>query len=354
MGYAIFQYVRELLSPKGSQGPKTRIVARAEAPYASVLVANDSFWAEEGGSALLSRNDCVTGHTFSTYQKRVRSWPSLLNIVDSPVDTSNLSVTDDAQRIFTRDAERTVESPQRRLEYTQALSLVYQRVRDYHQGQGFICAFLSMFLSREDVARVVWYLHDSTRHHSGYYKGAPQTFVADAMVMNELAKIYVPNVVAHLEKMGFVKDNTHMFCVKWFVGLGLHMMPFSVLFSFMELFLFHGHDFLFRFSMVYLQNLEAEILKRTTMTAVNALLRNENVDDHKKPHPVIAAFPEAEFFNHVIEKALQFNLDSSVDYKALREREHTAYAALMEARAQRMQQMKDDDSGDEIVFSDED
>eukprot|EP00397_Hematodinium_sp_SG-2012_P018622 GEMP01019083.1.p1 GENE.GEMP01019083.1~~GEMP01019083.1.p1 ORF type:complete len:380 (+),score=105.22 GEMP01019083.1:171-1310(+) len=325
----------------------------ANAAYTPVLVNDGSFWSTEASSALMSRNDCVNSKTFGTYQRRVRSWLHILKIEDTPVDASRLSVDASAERIFTRDAERTVESPARRIEYIKALSLVYQKVGDYHQGQGYICAFMSMFLTTEDLARVLWFLHESTQHHSGYYKAEPQSFVADAMVMYELAKVYVPHVVTHLENMGFIKDNAHMYCVKWFTGLGLHMMPFSILFSFMELFLLHGRDFLFRFSIVYLANLESEIVKRTSINAVNSLLRNENVDDHKKPHPVIAAWPEVDFFHHVIEKALQFDLNSALDYKSMCEKEHHLHTQLMAQRRARVAEMAAEASDDEIVFSDE-
>jgi len=303
----------------------------------------------------MSRNDCVTEKTFETYQTRVRSWPSLLKVVDTVVDTSQVCVDEDLLRIFTRDAERTVEDPARRCAYINALSLVHRKFGDYHQGGGYICAFLSIFLSREDLARVMWFLDESTTHHHGYYKGEPQIFVADAMVLNELTRIYFPKLLQHLEKVGFAKDNTHMYCVKWFAGLGLHMMPFSTMFSFIELFLLNGREFLFQFSMAYFQELETAIMSNAAMNLVNALLRNEHIDDHKKAHPSISAWPEVKFFEKVLRNATLFDLDSKVDFRDLLEKEHARYAETVLLRRARMDEMKkkDMESDDEIVFSDE-
>ena len=62
---------------------------------------------------------------------------------------------------------------------------------------------------------------------NGYYKAAAQNFVADARVFHALMSKQLPDLNAHLEKLGIVDENTNMYCVKWFSGMGVHFMPFS-------------------------------------------------------------------------------------------------------------------------------
>lgn len=320
----------------------------------SILVTDKSFWTEEGKSALLSRNDCLTENTFPTFQRRVKDWVQRLGLAHTPVDTSNLDCAPDFMRIFQKDADRTVEEQKRRVNYIEGLCLVHQKLQDYHQGGGYICALLSIFLSKEDLARIMWWLNASPRHHLGYYKAQPSRFFLDSMTLYELTKIYMPALSDHLTSLGFVKQNYHMFCVKWFVGLGLHMMPYSVLLTYMECFLFHDIEFIFKFSLVYLHTLEKEIIDRKTMTEVNGLLRNEDLGDHKKPHPLIKAWPEQDFFRGVIAEALKVNLNDKVNFNDLREREHREGGELLAQRTERIKEMEAECSDDEIVFSDED
>ena len=62
---------------------------------------------------------------------------------------------------------------------------------------------------------------------NGYYKAAAQNFVADARVFHALMSKQLPDLNAHLEKLGIVDENTNMYCVKWVSGMGVHFMPFS-------------------------------------------------------------------------------------------------------------------------------
>jgi len=325
----------------------------APEPVASIFVRDESFFTEEGNSALLSRNDCIDVNTFGYHQHRIKSLITTLKLNNVEVKEDDLTCTEEFRRIFARDADRTVEKIWRREEYKKALTVIHQKLQDYHQGGGYVCAFLSIFLKTDELARIIWYLHESPNHHAGYYKAKPENFIKDAVTLYELLNIYLPELNAHLTKCGLVRDNVHMYCVKWFIGLGLHFMPFKQMFHFIEVFMYTGVEWLFKFSITYLRLLSSEIMEKKQLDQINSLIRNEDTGDHKKAHPHIKAYPEQNFFQCVFKDALEFDLNEKCNFKELRERTHQEYGEVLQKRKEKEEAMKAGESDDEIEFSDE-
>jgi len=112
-------------------------------------------------------------------------------------------------------------------------------------------------------------------------------------------------------------------------------------------------EFLFKFSICYLQLLAPEIMQIGTLDKVNSLIRNEDAGDHKKAHPLIKKFPEEKFFNRVFKDVMEFDLNEKCDFKKLRKETHESYGAVLQARKEKEEAMKAGESDDEIVFSDD-
>lgn len=189
-----------------------------------------------------------------------------------PVDiTAGESVTNgEALRIFNRDADRTLTTTEGKKRVVDLMKLCWTEVKDYHQGGGFICAFLGVFLSSEDVARIYWHLHRTTM--SGYFSGQAETLVADCVVFYKLLQVMRPNIVEKMGKMGMVAENAHMWLSKWLVGAGIHSAPFSVLFAYFELLLQSGTEFLFKFAMAWVLHWESTIMTCNAIDDLNCLL----------------------------------------------------------------------------------
>eukprot|EP00392_Amoebophrya_sp_AT5.2_P007980 g7999.t1 len=259
------------------------------------------------------------------------------------------------ERIFRRDADRTMLHEHRRLRFIDTLTLCNVELQDYHQGGGFIAAFLSLYLPQEDVARIMSHLH---RHEMrGYFKAAAQGFVSDSRVFHELFKLYLPNLNAHLEKHQMNSENTQMWCIKFFVGMGVHFMPFTILFQYFEACLQHGHEFVFKFGISWLRHLETHLMLATSTSSLTALLRNEHPTDQTKSHPALWGGDirrEIDTFEEILANAHSVNLSKFGDFAELRRRKADEFERLMVQRQLRMQELAaevDDCEGD---FSDED
>ncbi|CAD7923651.1 unnamed protein product [Amoebophrya sp. A120] len=329
------------------------------------LIGNDAidvFFREEEGSALLTRNDCVKPASHAEFVAKVANWLSFVSQISvdkgmiaksfvnaSPEERGRL------ERIFRRDADRTMLNEHRRLRFIETLTLCNVELQDYHQGGGFITAFLSLFLRQEDVARVIWHLH---RHEMvGYFKGAAQGFVSDSRVFHELFRQFLPNLNAHLERHQMNSENTQMWCIKFFVGMGVHFMPFTIVFQYFEACLQHGHEFFFKFGISWLQHLETHLMLARSTSELGALLRNEHPTDQTKSHPGLwkgSVKDEIEAFEEILANAHSVNLNRFGDFQQLRIRKAAEFEQLMIQRAKRMEELADEVENCEGDFSDED
>lgn len=60
---------------------------------------------------------------------------------------------------------RTFESDEFRAEEVEVLTAIYSVLRDYHQGLGFVVAFLLLFLPKADVATIAIYMERVSDYH---------------------------------------------------------------------------------------------------------------------------------------------------------------------------------------------
>lgn len=249
------------------------------------MFQDPQFWEDERDSPLLSRGfDAFTLDDLrNLVTQRVRSWPDLLPEVVCNLHQSSNCESQEAVRIFQRDAERTFISKdesevqrrtaKRQEKQVELLKLVYSQVQEYHQGMGFLVAFLQLFLEANDVVRVVLALHQSDRHSAGYFRSEPQAFVRDARVLRRLTEERLPRLASHLASLGAVPE---MYSVKWFIGLAVHFLPLSDLLDYWEGFFQYGFEWVLAFGLEFFQEFQSELLQETSTAGVMTILRMED------------------------------------------------------------------------------
>jgi len=315
---------------------------------------DDTFWFEEANGALLSRN---FGYLKPNAMEALREkFKQLVDLVPVKVDVDpaqSHQCTDEASlRIYQRDADRTFDVEWRKKEFIDALKLCWvYGGRDYQQGLGYIVAFLMLFLDKVSVVRIALSLEKSPNHSLGYFKAQPTDFVRDARVMHRLIEALFPDVAAHMKSNGLVLMNCHMYCVKWFSGLGLHFFPFEHMLRYYQLYLSHGVEVSVRFSLAYIEALRSELLGCFGTNEVSALLRNE-AQDHKKAHALVQKRGD-QFFPSVMDRMMSLNLQGH-DIATMRQKEGELVAQEMREKQEKIDKMKAEESDDGIEFSDED
>ena len=327
------------------------------------MFSTPQFWHDENDSPLLARNfNFVDKDNLDELIKRVESWADLCTgFQDIALKDNQHELCKDEQflRIFRKDAERTYvpkhdpEQHKRTLErhdmHIYILRTVVSEVNDYHQGMGYIAAFLGLFLEAKVVSKFMLALHRETKYSKGYFSATPQRFVADAHVLNRIIAQRRPTLHAHLAKHGVLPE---MYATKWFVGLGLHVLPYASLFDFYELFFQHGYAYLFRFGIAYVEKFEDKLLAAKDTSGIMTILRAEDPRcDWKPTADMIARHEKEDIFGQIVKEAV--DIDLGVDLEAMREEEGIRVAEAVERARKRDQELKEMYSDDEIVFSDE-
>lgn len=311
------------------------------------MILDVNFWEGECEAPLLRRNaEFLSKETAEAMVKRAEGWVDLIQSKVGNVDVSSRHpVTDEAMlRIFIMDAERTFDDPERRKLMSSTLERVCGEIGDYHQGLGFVVAYLLLHLKDQDtIAKVALGLH---RHYvQGYYMTAPTAYVRDAKVFFKMLKVYYPDVHA---KIQFVPPEA--FCSKWFIGFCVHVLPFPALIEFFEAVLAKGQSFLFQFGMALVKNCERELMESKDVATQLEILRLDvkKYPDSKKSEDSVE---DGSFFRQIVADALDFELEK-VDIESLRAEVEEEMRLAEEQRKRRDAERKDE-SDDEIVFSDE-
>merc|ERR1712194_256996 len=119
--------------------------------------------------------------------------------------------------------------------------------------------------------------------------------------------------------------------------MGVHFMPFSLLFEYMEACLIHGSEFFFKFGIAWLQYLETHLMLAKNTSELTSLLRNEHPTDHCKCHPGLfkSGAEEVRAFEEVLARAHSVNLSRFADFAELREQKIAEFAKIMLSRKER-------------------
>lgn len=327
------------------------------------MLRTENFWQDEGDSPLLARNfKFITLANVDELIERVSAWKDLLSNyedVEIEEDQADRCTSEEFLRIFLRDAERTYvpkdeeEEQKRTLErhmsHVKLLKTVVAEVKDYHQGMGYIAAFLGLFLPVQEASRYMLALHRNPKYCKGYFSATPQRFVADARVLFQILLKKRPELHKHLSSKGVLPE---MFTTKWFVGLCLHVLPFSALFDFYEAFFTHGVEYLFKFGIAYMQTFETDLMAAKDTSAMMAILRAEDPKcDWKPTADMVERQEKYDLFGTLVQEAHKVDLD--VDLETLRENEAKEVAEAVARAKKRDDELKELYSDDEIVFSDE-
>jgi len=271
------------------------------------MLQSPKFWKAEAEAPLMTKNrGFLSADNTSQILERTAKWNSLIKKTQEQ-DLSSIPTLDQLkdvekpQRIFVKDAERTFFDDEHRKNLIKVHTLVNSKFGDYHQGLGYVTSFL---LLTHDVPTTVSILSEVNQNEfylPGYWKAEAVGFAIDAYVFDHLLEKFHPDVRKLLQDK-FILPETYL--QKWFIGLGIHVLPFDALFLFFEMFLQHGYTFLFQFGLSFFEHTKDAILKAKQQADIYAILRLEN----KK---------EEDLALQIVEKALKYDL-SEFNFKELR------------------------------------
>eukprot|EP00915_Cephaloidophora_sp_WS-2016_P005457 GHVH01007258.1.p1 GENE.GHVH01007258.1~~GHVH01007258.1.p1 ORF type:complete len:313 (+),score=52.48 GHVH01007258.1:112-1050(+) len=312
------------------------------------MIRDPLFWetdARSPATCLFDRN-----HNFLTEEnaeeriQQARLWLlSLRNRFDVQVEENMISTVDDEAiaHIFEMDAIRTFVSPQTKEKHTRTLSTIYQFTQDYHQGLGFIVAWLLLFFQPGEVVGIVRVLFKGPM--VGYFKKEAATLFRDAKVTETLMKTRFPKSFDQLDTLGI---SAGTYSSKWLVALNLHCLPFECLFTFYGQ-LFSSEcmtRYLFGYSLSVIESHEQNIVATNHVDRILEFLRND-----VKVVPDEGNLP---FYVNLVSRAEHWSKDIT-DCEIEQARKQAQIELDVQA-AKRQAFLDAEESSDGISFSDED
>ncbi|PHJ17351.1 tbc domain containing protein [Cystoisospora suis] len=325
------------------------VVLPAQSQSQYMMIGSEQFWKTEVDAPLLKRNAHFLRK--DNAKELLERGKCLVDLVQDAVggDLAVQLVPDckdeAARRIFILDAERTFKSPEHRQQMVTVLQSLWPELQDYHQGLGFLVAFLLLYLSPEDVVKVAIALH---RHYvPGYFKAAPAAYVRDAKVYQKLLQKFFPDVATRIGDL----TCPEAYVSKWFIGMNVHVLTYEAMMLFLEAFFERKDTFLFQYALALVKNVEADIMATKDVSKILAIMR---LDESVYPDAKKGAGSDepGSFFVNIVEDAINFDLGDA-DLQKLRDEATEEMRVEEEKRKEREKQMALD-SDDEIVFSDED
>eukprot|EP00930_Biecheleria_cincta_P102091 TRINITY_DN93771_c0_g1_i1.p1 TRINITY_DN93771_c0_g1~~TRINITY_DN93771_c0_g1_i1.p1 ORF type:complete len:308 (+),score=35.21 TRINITY_DN93771_c0_g1_i1:103-1026(+) len=298
------------------------------------FLSQQDFWTEEGDAPILkfNHNDWLQGHVEEAVA-RVQAWLPSLGIEPSRVDYCTKPLASEGARIFRADANRTFRSEPNRVICIKLLAFAQQKFGDYQQSMGYVAGLLLLFFDPPTVFKVLTVLNDSPKYLPGYWRGEATACAVDGYVCVHLLRQHLQD---RLKALGLLPET---FVQKWFAGICIHHLPYSLLFDYLDNFFKYGNSYLFQFFLAFFDEFEADIMNAKNNPEANMLIRLESAPEPRLRRAVEAATEER--YSSVI-KSLNLHQARIVAF-------HDNLARRLAGANEGMWQKQDDD----IAFSDE-
>mmetsp|Transcript_32389 Transcript_32389/g.82498 ORF Transcript_32389/g.82498 Transcript_32389/m.82498 type:complete len:307 (-) Transcript_32389:61-981(-) len=300
----------------------------------SGFLSQKDFWQEEGDAPILkfNANDWLQNHTDEAIS-HAHGWLASMGIEKSKVDIDTSVLASEGARIFRADANRTYRSEPNRALFVKLLFFAHTKFGDYQQSMGYVAGLMCLFFDPATVFKVLTVLNDHPKFLPGYWRGEATACAVDGYVCIGLLK---PTMRDRLLKLGLLPET---FVQKWFAGLCIHHLPYSLLFDFLDRFFAAGNSYLFQFFIAFFDEFDQDIMNAASNPEANMLIRFESA-----PEPRL---------RRVVEAASQPRYEAQVACMDLHRKRCDAFEVTLSRRLQSANEGMWAKRDDEITFSDE-
>jgi hypothetical protein len=235
------------------------------------MLKQDSYWESEDRVPLMAMNKgFLDRNNLEHAFERASKW---VGMFEEPLEVKKVEWPNPPQepaRIIVKDVERTFTADEFRDRLSRTLTMLNNEFGDYHQGMSFLVSFLGLFMGDDEIVAIARRLNGHKDFIPGYWKHEAVDFVRDAYVLDHLLSLRNPAIHHHLAK-NHIMPGTYP--QKWFVALCVHVLPFDVLFAFLDRFFKRGVRFLFQFGLGFFETLKEQILKSDNPVNIFGYLR---------------------------------------------------------------------------------
>jgi len=316
------------------------------------------FFAEETDSSLLNLNQGFL-ESSPNVKERADGWLRSLGLdppkgFPEPINRKPFdekALRKKGRVVLMRDADRTFRTTHNRETFIQCCDVMWTKLADYQQTEGYIAGMLLLFYDIKPVIQALTVLATHPKYLPGYFKHEPTALNIDAWMWFDIVKEKMPAFHTHILKVGVRPD---FYCQKYFGGLFIHVLPFKPLYGFLDGFFEHGFRWSLAYSLGLIQILEPVLLKITQHSELLDVLRLD-----PKLAPSLLAKHGGLTLQNVYDRLHGKGVEAlkvfaALDIQDRREKAYIAHLATTMARAVQMDvaglEVQEED---EIVFSSE-
>jgi len=251
------------------------------------FLGQQTFWSAEGDAPILKFDDDWLQKHMEEAIARAHAWLPTLGVDASRIaDFDDKPLGKEGARIFRADANRTFRSEPNREVCIKLLSFSQQKFGDYQQSLGYVAGILLLFFDPPTCFKVLTVLNDSPKYLPGYWRGEATACAVDGYVCVALLRRHLQD---KLKSLGLLPET---FVQKWFAGICIHHLPYSILLDYLDKFFQHGNRYLFQFFLAFFDEFEADIMAAKSNPEANMLIRFESAPVGRLSKAIEAACEE--------------------------------------------------------------
>jgi hypothetical protein len=204
---------------------------------------------------------------------------------DAPVQYYEIVDADEeTTRVIIKDVERTFFHQEHRTKLINFLFSAFQEFKTYGQPMSFLAAICLLALDEQETMAVLRKV--AKEYIPKHWAPEAVGFATNAWVVEAVLQKRFPDVAAHFMKMNFWPD-TYM--QKILSGLSVHVLPFELMFSFLDSFISQGFVFLVKFELAIVEHFRHELLNIRDSTKINELHELMRLDNKVVQSPDMKA-----------------------------------------------------------------
>lgn len=260
----------------------------------SYFALGKDFWDKEivPGCTLTNRNEGFLEATgVEAVRERMLKWVRKASDMHG-ADLQFVPIPDPDEetiRVMIMDAQRTFNDDQHRKKFTEFIYSFSQELGSYGQPMAYLAAILLLALNENETARVLRMV--GKEYIKGHWAAEARGFATNAWVTNYFTEKRCPAVAKHLMASNWFP---HMYMQKILSGLCIHVLPWRVMFEFLDKFMERGLLYLMAFMLSLIEHFEPKLLAcgpADVSTAFEILKLDPSVVEE---HDVVAIFRKAD------------------------------------------------------------
>lgn len=247
--------------------------------YDGCLLDMPNFWQQEvvDKAPLLNKDGGFLEANRATIKDRLLKWHKQAGGFFTSTPLTRCPIVDEDEeiaRVIIKDSTRTFFGDEHRKKFSTFLHSVFREFGNYGQPMSYLAGLCLLGLTEDQTVAVLRKVNKE--YIPGHWAAEATGFALNAYVAKSFIGKTFPEVIAHFDKFNFWPE-TYM--QKILSGLCVHVLPFDLLFDFLDEFMAQGLPWLIKFEVAIVAHFHDALLSVKDATKINDLYDIMKLDE---------------------------------------------------------------------------